>query len=413
MTTKDPGVLEGTEGPTIQHFIGRPTATEASPDGSRGIHPAQLVPLIPADLLPSWITIEGVPRNLSPEEAQNLNFLGMVLKPRNGLECSVYVNPTTSSPSDQPMTLVSAAAPLAKSSARDGAVLASETPFYSGTATRQSNQYKEISDEESSQTSGSVLLGLSSASGNEKRAGSTISPVPLNSTPSKWLKDSQTKASKGDVCKYWCRTGKCRFGSYCRFVHQMPETLGGLALVGLNDWPPWWKLLQSDQMDRRELAQQNQQQQQPPSPSHTDTMAAGMTPHMCLCGSCQSPTTVCELPQDMLGPVPTYPTEMGDTPFLVSMMNHSDDDAQFQQSRVVTSDTAVVPLDQAIAMPVRVQESQSPPGVNDENLIAFDSPVAHTSPKRSRRAKRRTEAKEEDVFWLKNNGREKPLLDMD
>ncbi|KAK2004091.1 hypothetical protein LX36DRAFT_650326 [Colletotrichum falcatum] len=45
----------------------------------------------------------------------------------------------------------------------------------------------------------------------------------------------------GSLCRHWCQTGQCSFGTECRYTHQMPVTLEGLADVGLTELPGWWR----------------------------------------------------------------------------------------------------------------------------------------------------------------------------
>ncbi|KAK1597879.1 uncharacterized protein LY79DRAFT_539378 [Colletotrichum navitas] len=45
----------------------------------------------------------------------------------------------------------------------------------------------------------------------------------------------------GSLCRHWCQTGQCSWGTECRYTHQMPVTLEGLADVGLTELPGWWR----------------------------------------------------------------------------------------------------------------------------------------------------------------------------
>ncbi|GKT40127.1 uncharacterized protein ColSpa_00308 [Colletotrichum spaethianum] len=63
--------------------------------------------------------------------------------------------------------------------------------------------------------------------------------------------DGTTKPSKtgkqrvprpaGSLCRHWCQTGQCSWGTECRYTHQMPVTLEGLTDVGLTELPGWWR----------------------------------------------------------------------------------------------------------------------------------------------------------------------------
>ncbi|KAJ2897882.1 hypothetical protein MKZ38_004341 [Zalerion maritima] len=41
-------------------------------------------------------------------------------------------------------------------------------------------------------------------------------------------------------CRHWCQHGTCKWGSYCRYTHNMPTTSSGLHEVGLAGFPAWW-----------------------------------------------------------------------------------------------------------------------------------------------------------------------------
>ncbi|KAJ0318902.1 hypothetical protein COL5a_010391 [Colletotrichum fioriniae] len=45
----------------------------------------------------------------------------------------------------------------------------------------------------------------------------------------------------GSLCRHWCQTGQCSWGNECRYTHQMPLTLEGLADVNLTELPSWWR----------------------------------------------------------------------------------------------------------------------------------------------------------------------------
>ncbi|KAK2027108.1 hypothetical protein LX32DRAFT_641221 [Colletotrichum zoysiae] len=66
---------------------------------------------------------------------------------------------------------------------------------------------------------------------------SNISDTPKPSKPGK------QKASRpaGSLCWQWCQTGQCIWSTECRYTHQMPMTLEGLAKVGLTELPGWWR----------------------------------------------------------------------------------------------------------------------------------------------------------------------------
>ncbi|OHE90688.1 hypothetical protein CORC01_14017 [Colletotrichum orchidophilum] len=60
-------------------------------------------------------------------------------------------------------------------------------------------------------------------------------PVPRSTGKQKLVRPD------GSLCRHWCQTGQCSWGTECRYTHQMPVTLEGLADVGLVELPAWWR----------------------------------------------------------------------------------------------------------------------------------------------------------------------------
>ncbi|KAK0378579.1 CAP-Gly domain-containing protein [Colletotrichum limetticola] len=68
-------------------------------------------------------------------------------------------------------------------------------------------------------------------------AAGTSKPTPPKLTAGK----QKVVRPDGSLCRHWCQTGQCSWGNECRYTHQMPLTLEGLADVNMTELPSWWR----------------------------------------------------------------------------------------------------------------------------------------------------------------------------
>lgn len=202
-------------------FLIRPGLEQITPNGQVLVRPGTAVPLIPADMLPEWLEVIGVPRYLPQEQTEDMINLG---------------------------------------------------PFHAEAGTYQlkfasisddSEKEQLCSDDDTSttcppKTEPSSSPSPSEASELENKAKPTLaSPAPKKLKPAQGLASSRhnplnnsqdlehtTTLSQTPVltspCRHWCRYGACRWGISCRFKHAMPTTPEGLAEAGLETFPDWW-----------------------------------------------------------------------------------------------------------------------------------------------------------------------------
>ncbi|KAL2881563.1 hypothetical protein SGCOL_003130 [Colletotrichum sp. CLE4] len=69
----------------------------------------------------------------------------------------------------------------------------------------------------------------------------TAAGVPKPTPPKLAAGKQKVVRPDGSLCRHWCQTGQCSWGAECRYTHQMPLTLEGLADVNLTELPSWWR----------------------------------------------------------------------------------------------------------------------------------------------------------------------------
>lgn len=216
--------------PKPQFYLIRPGAEKITPTGQIIVQPAIAVPLIPADLLPEWVEVIGVPRSLSADETEDMGNLGIV-----HAEQHIYKLRFD---------------PIAEDEA------------YTGDEVEDGTMSASLMRPSDSELSSSVLH----ESHCESHIQTFTPPTPHPSTPQSKLKPAQGLSSSRhnpvnqqqqsvqprpdpqeepssqvlSPCRHWCHHGICKWGLDCHYEHTMPTTLGGLAEVGLSQFPDWW-----------------------------------------------------------------------------------------------------------------------------------------------------------------------------
>ncbi|TGO88284.1 hypothetical protein BPOR_0172g00100 [Botrytis porri] len=197
-----------TQGPRPGYFIVRKTG--------------QVVPLVAVDELPQGVDLIGVPRNLDLVETSGMlnlglqggaqpgapgggGFYGLV-----GLEVSEEGNDYEGEEG------------LVGSSGSDTAVSSPLVlPIRSSTLNTATNT-KNLSTKPHS------LPGLStSIHAPSRNAASTL---------------QTQQQGQQQTCRHWCtHNRRCKWAENCRYKYEMPRTRFELGLIGLSDWPSWFK----------------------------------------------------------------------------------------------------------------------------------------------------------------------------
>ncbi|KAJ4271787.1 hypothetical protein NW762_000493 [Fusarium torreyae] len=220
-----------------QFFLVRPGAEQITSTGQILVQPATAVPLIPADLLPEWLEVIGVPRSLSPDETKEMGNLGVFhaetktyklrFAPVTGDEACASDESTVRTSVTQPGT-------------------ASMEPS-SPSLNEPDKNKPTTSTSTSSPNSKSKLKpaqGLSSSRhnpNNQQQQQQPAQPVPVPTfPPPKEVSPAPNTTTTSSPCRHWCHHGVCRWGLACHYEHSMPTTPAGLAEVGLSRVPDWW-----------------------------------------------------------------------------------------------------------------------------------------------------------------------------
>ncbi|KAK1725635.1 uncharacterized protein BDZ83DRAFT_575969 [Colletotrichum acutatum] len=303
---------QANDGPQIRptHFIIR--------EGN----PAAIVPVIPADLLPDYVTIVGLSRTLTIKDTTGMSNLGTFAKPQGhyqlrfvspahdrptggGTESSdpgCHLEPqgpgpdaakighgtnkqphvakrsgvtessksAASQPTPKTLTNVPLLAPspppprvldwaeddtdsVSTDNFSSAELSAPDSSSKSSSGSRDKRKplrrapvpataaIKERSDAEIAER----MLELGRTTASRSSDGSTSTDIvagALKTAPPKPTAGKQKVVRPdGSLCRHWCQTGQCSWGNECRYTHQMPLTLEGLADVNMTELPSWWR----------------------------------------------------------------------------------------------------------------------------------------------------------------------------
>jgi len=280
-------------GPRPTHFLIRPRLSTSDP--------AYIVPLIPADLLPEYIDIDGVPRHLTAAQTTGMECIGAVDRPvssarynlrflpigttqgkgevstpvakAHGIEMDSFSTSSSGSGHGEGTSSTSLSLPSSDTEADIHSVKSSKkkkkkkkkSDLPSPKVTRKADS----SSSGSSPTPSSVDRILASASAaaahhltapvgkkNKKdKQQQATKPGPDSSQEKEKEKDKITPppqahqqqangtpanmGNTGNYCRHFCHHGTCKWGIQCRYQHTMPTTPEGLREVGLREWPAW------------------------------------------------------------------------------------------------------------------------------------------------------------------------------
>lgn len=204
-------------------FLVRPGLEQITPSGQVLVHPGTAVPLIPADLLPEWLEVIGVPRHLSQEQTEDmvnlgpfhaetetyqLRFASVADDDEKDQMCSDDDDDDTST------TCPSKTEPSSSPPPSEDATELEAKPTLTLPAPKKLKPAQGLASSRHNPLNNSQALEHTT----------TTSTTPVLKSP----------------CRHWCRYGACKWGLSCRFKHAMPTTPGGLAEVGLETFPDWW-----------------------------------------------------------------------------------------------------------------------------------------------------------------------------
>ncbi|VUC20333.1 unnamed protein product [Clonostachys rosea] len=199
---------------------------------------SSIVPLVPADILPPWVKLEGYPRGLSIEQTAGMTSLGGFPPEEGHVRVQLF---------DLPL-------------AGDGGKNGEQHAASKIDALPQSNHVIDTA---------MTNTGVASTRTSEKRPkdhGSRGSPSRSRSSDNNKfykrqkfghypvsrqssMKSESYSRDKGiyeqrnklGLCQEWCHHGVCKKGAKCTLVHRMPQSAGELKAIGLDKVPMWWR----------------------------------------------------------------------------------------------------------------------------------------------------------------------------
>ncbi|KAM0161571.1 hypothetical protein ACHAQE_004126 [Botrytis cinerea] len=209
-TTRDRPVQDlpaSTQAPRPGYFIVRKTG--------------QVVPLVAVDELPPGVDLIGVPRNLDLVETGGMLNLGLQGEAPPGTVGGGGFYGLVGLEADEESDEYEDEDGVMGSSGPDTAVPSPlSLPIQSSTLNTAINTKSRATKSHSSP-------GLStSIHAPSRNATSTLG----------------TQQGQQQTCRHWCtHNRRCKWAENCRYKHEMPRTRFELSLIGLSDWPGWFK----------------------------------------------------------------------------------------------------------------------------------------------------------------------------
>lgn len=233
--------------PRLMYFITRSNGT--------------IAPVIPADELPYSVRLEGVPRNMSPDETLGMQFLGALpytgtffktkdeggSSPQRSADRSgTPAHQRHHSNGKQYMSPDALARQATANAAYSTLNLGNPYATSANPFTRAQDTTPPIESSSSPtpppqdpQAVIDAILSSSSGAAIAARAGYT-STSPYSSTTSVPPSGKIPDANKKTHCSYWIRTGECAYTQQgCMYMHEMPDA-EGLKALGFRGTPRWW-----------------------------------------------------------------------------------------------------------------------------------------------------------------------------
>ncbi|KAJ5322214.1 uncharacterized protein N7506_011344 [Penicillium brevicompactum] len=187
--------------------------------------------LIAVDDLPHGVTIDGLPRVLTPGETQGMTSCGLAeTRPEpwtiDGVAHVYPRNLDNNLVAEMHQTLVS----LLRDPAIPARVQASVQNLINRTVDSMPGNTNEIV--------GMTDMSYMQANTNRPAAGQNARGNGRANNNN----HQQQQRGKKEYCSYWLRHGECDYSQQgCMYKHEMPLTLEGITYVGLRDIPRWYR----------------------------------------------------------------------------------------------------------------------------------------------------------------------------
>ncbi|KAI1176659.1 hypothetical protein F4777DRAFT_245605 [Nemania sp. FL0916] len=194
------------------------------------------LPLHPVERLRALYTATASTlRNARSGSAENNNSSPPIIPPRSPSSSSSLMSFSSSS---------SSSSSCSSSSSSSAASTTTKTPQKHSKSSightkekkndKKKDEEKEKEKEKGKEKNRDNTSSSSSAQKSQKASSNNASNNTSNNSSSNGGRQTTS------YCRNWCRTGRCRFGARCRYLHMMPRTAQELRDAGLTDYPRWW-----------------------------------------------------------------------------------------------------------------------------------------------------------------------------
>ncbi|CAG9971285.1 unnamed protein product [Clonostachys byssicola] len=208
---------------------------------------SSIVPLIPVDILPPWVKIEGYPRGLSIEQTAGMTSLGGFPPEEGHVRVQLFDLPLAGDLAlgggQQAAPTTEALPPQNNHHVIDTTMANTTVP----TARPSGKRQKEHGSR------GSPTGSRSSENNNKFHKRQKFSNYPPSRQSSAKAeiyvngknvygngKSIYERGNRLGLCQEWCHHGVCKRGNKCTLSHRMPQSAGDLKAIGLDKVPRWW-----------------------------------------------------------------------------------------------------------------------------------------------------------------------------
>ncbi|CAH0016185.1 unnamed protein product [Clonostachys rhizophaga] len=207
---------------------------------------SSIVPLIPVDILPPWVKIEGYPRGLSIEQTAGMTSLGGFPPEEGHVRVQLFDLPLAG---DLALSGGQQAAPTTEALPQNNNHVI-DTPMTNtvvSSTTRPSGKRQKEHGSRGSPT------GSRSSENNKFHKRQKFGNYPLSRQSSMKAeiyvngknvygngKSIYERGNRLGLCQEWCHHGVCKRGNKCTLSHRMPQSARDLRAIGLEKVPRWW-----------------------------------------------------------------------------------------------------------------------------------------------------------------------------
>ena len=237
--------------PQPSFFIARPGSVARGDSSGEVTSQPILVPLIPADLLPDYVELEGVSRYLTLAEIRGMTSVGAMglagdkYHVKLNLSGDTVLNDSWSSVNNRKAVDETGAPSDPKSTFGDVRQNSTQGVEQFQPIRKEMRDNRGLLDSSLSPIASSSEGPLSSCHNvaTEPRITEHAPSFQTDKIRNPIRSGLAAKASRRTIqyCSYWCHyPWSCKYGKHCKKKHQMPSSPKTLQALGLEGFPRWW-----------------------------------------------------------------------------------------------------------------------------------------------------------------------------